>query len=239
MRSYAIITDIHGNAAALQAVFKDIKQRQVDHIFCLGDMIGIGPDSNEVMALLLEEQNISFVIGNHELAVVAAYKDEDPPQGHHNERNHHKWLADRIHQKYIDFIIDLPKKIVYEDDGHTFYFAHYHLDKRDNYIPIEKNPTLEQLEEIYSSSDYSMVCFGHHHVIHRFKSDKKLYFNPGSLGCNHKPIARYGIVEVRGSVINEELVEIPYFKDDFIKSYDVLKVPDREVILKIFHGANM
>ncbi|GIP44638.1 phosphodiesterase [Paenibacillus sp. J45TS6] len=237
MKSYAIITDIHGNASALAAVLEDIKQRKADHIFCLGDMVGIGPDSNEVMSMLLDTQNVSYVLGNHELAVAAAFRGEDPPLGHHNERAHHQWLADRIDKHYIEFITDLPKKIIYEVLGYTFYFAHYHLDMTDHYLPIEKNPSIEQLDSFYSSSGYDLVCFGHHHVIHHVTSDRRVYFNPGSLGCNHKPIARYGLVDVSESGINVESIQIPYDNTDFLNSYEKLKVPDREFILKIFHGA--
>lgn len=236
MKSYAIITDIHGNASALAAVLEDIKQRKVDHIFCLGDMVGIGPDSNEVMSMLLETQNISYVLGNHELAVAAAFRGEDPPLGHHNERAHHQWLADRIDKYYIEFITDLPKKIIHEVLGYTFYFAHYHLDMMDHYLTIEKNPSIEQLDSLYSSSDYDLVCFGHHHVIHHFRSERRVYFNPGSLGCNHKPIARYGLVEVSESGFNAESIQIPYDNTDFLNSYERRKVPDREFILKIFYG---
>ena len=239
MKSYAIITDIHGNSPALEAVLNDINLREVDHIFCLGDMVGIGPDSNEVIELLLKQNNISFVVGNHELAVVAAFRDEEPPQGHHNERAHHKWLANRIDPSHINFISELPKQIIYEDSGFKHYFAHYHLDKEYNFLPIEKEPTTDKLDKLYSGSDFDIVCFGHHHIVQQFKTDKTIYFNPGSLGCYFKPIARYGIVRVNDLSIEKDLIEVPYNNVDFLRSYEELKVPDREFILKIFHGSQI
>src|SRR5690606_34498798 len=75
MKNIAIITDIHGNSPALRAVLKDISYRGVDHIYCLGDLVGIGPDSNEVIEMLLCQDNISFVKGNHDSAVVSAFYD--------------------------------------------------------------------------------------------------------------------------------------------------------------------
>lgn len=239
MKSYAIITDIHGNSPALKAVLEDIDSKEIEQIFCLGDMIGIGPDSNTVMELLLERNNISFVIGNHEIAVIAAFEGKSPPKGHEDERVHHKWLADRIEGRYIHFLKTLPKQMVYEDSGRKFYLAHYHLDSMGDYLPIEKNPTSEKLDELYSNLDYDIVCFGHHHIVHQFKSDKINYFNPGSLGCYHKPIARYGIVRINNNSIEEEVIEVPYNNVSFLKSYEDLKVPDREFILKIFHGAQI
>ncbi|WP_108721957.1 metallophosphoesterase family protein [Paenibacillus ihuae] len=53
MQSVAVITDIHGNAAALEAVLQDILGRGLRQIVCLGDVVGIGPDTDRVFELLL------------------------------------------------------------------------------------------------------------------------------------------------------------------------------------------
>ena len=50
----AIITDIHGNLEALEAILKDIKTQEIDEVICLGDTIGIGPNSKECIDLLME-----------------------------------------------------------------------------------------------------------------------------------------------------------------------------------------
>nr|WP_084065446.1 metallophosphoesterase family protein [Paenibacillus stellifer] len=57
MKTFAVITDIHGNSPALRAVLEDISNKEIDHIFCLGDMVGIGPDSNQVLEMLTEQKN--------------------------------------------------------------------------------------------------------------------------------------------------------------------------------------
>ena len=46
-KKYAIITDIHGNIEGLKSVLADIKTKEVDDIYCLGDTIDIGPNSKE------------------------------------------------------------------------------------------------------------------------------------------------------------------------------------------------
>ena len=45
----AIISDIHANLSALEAVLADIEKRDVDAIYCLGDVIGYGPDPRECL----------------------------------------------------------------------------------------------------------------------------------------------------------------------------------------------
>lgn len=65
----AIISDVHGNLEALEQVLSDIDQLQVDGLACLGDNIGYGADSEEVVKLIRQRQ-IPCVMGNHELAVM-------------------------------------------------------------------------------------------------------------------------------------------------------------------------
>ena len=45
----AIISDIHGNLEALTAVLKDIDRQSVDEVYCLGDIVGYGPDPSECL----------------------------------------------------------------------------------------------------------------------------------------------------------------------------------------------
>jgi predicted phosphodiesterase len=65
----AVLSDIHGNLAALDAVLSDIHKVDVDEIISLGDNIGYGPDSNAVMELICE-LGIPSVLGNHEMPVI-------------------------------------------------------------------------------------------------------------------------------------------------------------------------
>ena len=63
----AIITDIHGNELALKAVLQEIDKRgDVSEIWCLGDMIAMGPDSNEVLDILFGRSDIRIITGNHD-----------------------------------------------------------------------------------------------------------------------------------------------------------------------------
>ena len=65
----AIISDIHGNMDAFEAVLRDIEREDTDEIVCLGDNIGYGAEPDKVVRAVME-RNIPTVIGNHELAAV-------------------------------------------------------------------------------------------------------------------------------------------------------------------------
>jgi len=64
----ALISDIHSNLAALQTVLTDAEKRGVKEIFCLGDIIGYGPQPKECLDLIIERGIVS-IMGNHDHAV--------------------------------------------------------------------------------------------------------------------------------------------------------------------------
>jgi len=239
MLKIAVITDIHGNSPALTAVLRDISSRGLNHIYCLGDVVGIGPDSNEVLELLLSRIDVSFVVGNHDAAVMAAFHGEKAPTGHNNERHHHEWLANRITPVYVEEMSKWPKQLTIHRFGHQLLFTHYHLNQDGWFRAIEKNPTTEHLDQLYEGTAYKLVCFGHHHISHHFFSSKRTYFNPGALGCYDKPLARYGLITLTENAIKEAIIEVPYDNKEFLQSYHRLMVPEREFILKVFHGGQL
>ena len=64
-----VVSDIHGNLHALEAVLADIVREEADETWCLGDVVGYGPHPNECCALVREHAVFSLC-GNHDLAVV-------------------------------------------------------------------------------------------------------------------------------------------------------------------------
>ena len=64
----AVISDIHGNLEAFQAVIADMKDKHIYKVICLGDLIGYGPDPEAVVALFQKNHYFS-ILGNHEAAL--------------------------------------------------------------------------------------------------------------------------------------------------------------------------
>jgi len=67
----AILSDIHGNMEALNAVWSELEDFSVSRIVCLGDMIGYGPDPEDVLRSVREHGAVCC-LGNHELGIVSA-----------------------------------------------------------------------------------------------------------------------------------------------------------------------
>jgi predicted phosphodiesterase len=233
----AIITDIHGNYSALKAVLDDINEDQeIKHTYCLGDLVGIGYETNEVLQLLSSRADISFVMGNHDEAILDIIAGREP-YSRGSEKIHHQWIASHLDRKFIPFLKEIPVTLESVYNSKKLYFVHYHLSEQNDFIPLDKEPSDKKLDEHYRASAADIVCFGHHHVIHHFKSKERLYLNPSSLGCNYQPLAPYAVVMIgEQGDISVSFKEVPYDNKEFLLGFKSQNVPDADYILKIFYG---
>ncbi|MEH7501046.1 metallophosphoesterase family protein [Neobacillus drentensis] len=236
-KKIAIISDIHGNYSALKAVLDDIDgEKKTEHIYCLGDIVGIGYETNEVLQLLCSRDDLSFVMGNHDEAILDIIAGREP-YSRGNEKLHHQWIATHLDRKFIPFLAEIPVTLDSIYNGKRLYFVHYHLSELNEFISLDKEPTEAKLDSLYQTSNADIVCFGHHHVIHHFKSKERLYLNPSSLGCNHRALATYALLTIgeKGEV-SVSFREVPYDNEEFLLGFKRLNVPDADYFLKIFYG---
>jgi putative phosphoesterase len=231
----AIITDVHGNSSALRSVLEDIdRQSDISHIYCLGDMVAIGHETDEVLELLFSRDDVSSIVGNHEDELMSVFEGKAlESQG--GERLHHEWLVSRMDKKFIPKLAELPRQLSVEHEGKRLLFVHYHLDAYNKFLPMDNEPSAEKLDGIYKGFAADIVCFGHRHTVHHFETKHRIYLNPGSLGCNHQPLARYAVLNIKGQ-IQVQLREVRYDNKEFLKKYELLDIPDKDFILKFDHG---
>lgn len=232
----AILTDIHGNAPALQAVLSDIDQQgDIEQLFCLGDMIGIGPYSNEVIEMLYSREHMTAIAGNHEEAVLHLLEGRGPLKGHKELQEHHEWVGRQLSEESIKLIQRLPKSIDKEVEGQHVPLTHYHMS--DNKLDdIDREPSGVKLDAKYKETSYDLICFGHYHILHYFRTARRVYMNPGALGCNEFAVARYGIAEFHKDRLDVKFTAVTYDNRQYLQAYERLNVPNKDFILKAFHG---
>lgn len=231
-----ILSDIHGNAAALRAVLDDLHRTvDVNYIYCLGDLVGVGHETNEVLEQLSNLGNITFVKGNHDLEVINILNGIDNP----NDvlKDHHNWIAEQVDPQFKSLLTNLPLTLSKEFEGRRFHFAHYHLDEQQTILASDKEPSLKKLESHYHDNLSSVICFGHHHTVHYFQSDHRIYINPGPVGIdNFGPVAKYAVIDIDENInVTFRQVLYPVTElESFITGFKTKQVPWGERFSKIY-----
>jgi predicted phosphodiesterase len=109
---YAIIADIHANLAALTAVLVDVDKRgKVEEIWCLGDIVGYGPDPHECIELLRQTNHVC-VAGNHDLAAVGQI---DTGEFNPDAVASSEWTTEQLTSRDVSYIKSLPR-VINKDD---------------------------------------------------------------------------------------------------------------------------
>ncbi len=105
---YAIIGDIHGNLAAFKAVLADVEHRGgVDELWCLGDVVGYGPEPEECLNLLQQYQHCC-VAGNHDWAAIGKIDTSD---FNAEAALACRWTAAQLSQRSIEYLGNLPLRL--------------------------------------------------------------------------------------------------------------------------------
>ncbi|MFO7870110.1 MAG: metallophosphoesterase family protein [Kiritimatiellia bacterium] len=101
---YAVISDIHSNFQAWNAVLLDIRSQDIDRIICLGDIVGYGPDPQRVLASVHSNVD-NFTLGNHDAVVCGKM---DGSLFNDSAREIIEWTASRLNNNAVEFLGSLP-----------------------------------------------------------------------------------------------------------------------------------
>ena len=101
----AVIADIHSNMEALQAVLRDLEERGgADEVWCLGDIVGYGPDPRECINIL-RQRHALCVAGNHDWAAIGKL---DTSAFNPEAAAACQWTAEALKKEDIDYLASLP-----------------------------------------------------------------------------------------------------------------------------------
>jgi diadenosine tetraphosphatase ApaH/serine/threonine PP2A family protein phosphatase len=217
---YAIISDIHSNLEAFQAVLQDVEARGgAEHIWCLGDIVGYGPDPNECVNLLRQYPH-SCIAGNHDWGTLGqvdlSYFNDDASAAC-------RWTGRVLGPDEADYLRGLPLTV--SEWGFTL----AHGSPRD---PIwEYLLSSDEADWSFYFFETSYCLVGHSHVPLVFESpsgggqtiayrpspdvplvleQNRLIVNPGSVGQprDADPQASYAVFDTDSNTIRHH--RIPY-----------------------------
>jgi len=115
-------------------------------------------------------------------------------------------------------------------------FVHYGLDPSGRgFQPVIRDATAVDLDRMFSRHGAALFFYGHDHR----QSDvmgRARYVNPGALGCNSRPVARYCVAEFRRGQYRVEHRSVPYDDAELLSAFEQRKVPARKFIYHAFYG---
>lgn len=225
MERIAIISDIHGNMPALEAVLEDIKNRNIKRIFCLGDLAGKGPSSAEAVDKIREHCEI-VIKGNWDY-YMTEIKDNEVLTWHQNKLGVERLKYMKELPIYKEFYISGKLLRLCHASPHDLFHRTYLLTEKSERIQLfAATPTL--------NVEADVIGYGDIHGAHIDNFDGKTIFNVGSVG-NPLEItqASYGIIEGRfnnkeKSPFTISLVRVPYDIDLAIKHAEIADIPEKQ-----------
>jgi predicted phosphodiesterase len=212
-----VMSDIHANYTALLAVLKDAGA--VDETWCLGDLVGYGPDPNAVVEEIQDIKNLTCLMGNHDVGVIGRMSLETFNGEAKRSLMHHEKV---LTASNMDFIRSLPSKTKTRGEATIA-----HGSPRDPLWEYILNTLTARLNFDHFETPWCFV--GHSHIQSIFvkdeKSDRvtveqtkpdvtislhpKLILNPGSVGQprDRDPRAAYAIYDTEARTWTPKRVE--------------------------------
>ncbi len=157
----ALISDIHGNLKALEAVLEDVEAQGIREIFCLGDIIGDGPNPDECLDRVMETCQMTLLGNNDQGAMVN--RDEfniGAEQAIFGTSEPRTAPADRANHRRREFLMGLPRSYT---DGSFLYVHGSPRNPLSEYIFPEDIYNHRKIERLFELVD--RCCFhGHTHI---------------------------------------------------------------------------
>jgi predicted phosphodiesterase len=234
---YALISDLHANLPAFEAVHADITRRHVGTVYHLGDLVGYAPWPNETVAMLAAS-GIAGVAGNYDSTVATDYKHcgcryEDPRQ---EELSHlsYDWTRRHVSPTTKAYLGGLPFRIdLLPNGGHL---------AGPRVVLVHGTPTLNTVYWTEDRPDEfclkmashagmkpgDVIAFGHTHKPWHREVGGIYFLNTGSVGRPKDGDWRAGYVllDVGGGQVEVEFVRVEYDVDQAMRAIRESDLPD-------------
>lgn len=238
-----IISDIHANLTAFETVLKDAEGGW-DYVWCLGDVVGYGPDPNECVDRLRDMPHLCLA-GNHDWA---ALNRLDIRTFNPDARKAVQWTQDTLRPDVVEYLEALPTTFVI--DNYTL----AHGSPREPVWEYILEPLIAALNFSHFETDYCLVGHTHQPVIYQMVNDQgetravapsygrpralggqRQIINPGSVGQprDANPKAAYAILDLETDTFEHR--RVAYDIEAVQKRMRANDMPER-LVTRLEHG---
>ncbi|MBN1389457.1 MAG: metallophosphoesterase family protein [Candidatus Thermoplasmatota archaeon] len=225
----AVLSDIHANPWALRSVLEEIDE--ADRIIVLGDIVGIGPEPRDVIDILMRDDRVEKVMGNHDHNTL--YGTELGPIDIVPRGPHHEWVRSRLNGTHLDYL--KGPMVINSSNGMEMVFMHRHPDDCGSKVPYFDSPTPGVLDSFYTDVEGSILFFGHTHVpLDVTGRTGRRYINPGAVGAQNRGLASYVLLDTDRGPISIERKEAPYDVRSVVEGLEHERPPYHRFIISHF-----
>jgi putative phosphoesterase len=235
-----LISDIHGNDTALQAVLSDMARRGVDQVACLGDVATLGPSPAETIERVQGLQ-CPCVLGNHDDFLIA------PELIHTYTKipvilDSVAWCREQLAEAALQFVWGFqPNARVALPGGETLLLCHGSPRSHMDNLLAETPP--QELDAKLDGTRVAVLAAGHTHLQMLRQHRGMLIVNPGSVGMPFQefvggetptvlPHAEYAVVAADQSGVSVGLYRVDYDLQRLLDVVEASDLPLREVMLQ-------
>jgi predicted phosphodiesterase len=208
----AIISDIHGNLVALEAVIADLRAAGIERVVCLGDVAATGPQPHQVIQRL-RVLNCPTVMGNTDEWLLNPQPDSDAVAEAQCFEDIDRWCIQQLQPPDLDFLRTF-RPTIEVGLGEGYNLIAYHGSPRSNTEQIFPTLPDAELKTALAGSHATVLAGGHIHMqmIRRFED--MLVINPGSVGLPYEqvgdgvrnpPWAEYAVINTEVNHLHVEL----------------------------------
>jgi len=219
----AVISDIHDNLFALEAVLAHAESLGVKRFWCLGDYVHFNAYPQEVIKTIRKLDLVS-IHGNIDRAVLSV-KDKKLEEMTDNEKLL-SWTNQRLSKKSIRFLADLPDSLPVKLKGYRFLLTHGSPVALDD--PIYTDTPDDRLRELSAMTRADVILCGHTHKPFIREVDNRIFINPGSVGkpIDGDPRASYCVLTVKKGSLTIDHYRIEYEVEKAIEAMRQTDLPE-------------
>lgn len=233
----ALVSDLHGNAVALEAVVSDLERRAVDRVVCLGDVVQGGPEPVRTLERL-RALGWPVVLGNADAFLLdVATAEGSAEEITERQLEMRRWTLSRLAPEHLAWIESLPPTVD-ADLGHGRRLLACHGSPASYNDLLFPHTPEDEFRALLEGVDADVVAGGHTHLQFVRRRGATLFVNPGSAGFSYDheqdeegfrldPWAAYAILE-SDETFSVELRRVPLDVDAVVAATIASGRPEAE-----------
>lgn len=202
-----LISDVHANIVALEAVMKKFEKHGVDTVVCLGDLIGYGPAPNEVIELL-RKKRVMCTLGGSDERVAFDFIGARRRRGVADKTI--EWTHTVITKDNLNYLRSLPVQARLRTPVGRLRYFHSGINSPNEKLDIGE--TVAEQMQVLEECRCKILAIGKSHVPYTKELKSGWIINPGSVGLtlNGEPGADYAVLEISKNDINITMGKVEY-----------------------------